>query len=393
MRTLQNLPGVTDCRQNTNEEGAPDVSLKFRGVPLTIECKNVLRNAAPKAWRAWIFKGRALRKTDPCSRYYSPNDFDVVAACLHAVDEQWTSNFVEPRQLDAHAKCKGKISNNVRVDDRGRRARWTCWRVPRGWLPRGGNDGRNQSFFRLRGGWITASKAAGFPRVSSRISTRFVVRPCGPCALAGSRERFARDGRSGTSRSGEASPEGCRARVRRAALPAVFQGRLLGHGRGNVFPILAQIHSRLTFESFAKRSRQPSSWKTSPASPSSIRTRGLRLVLEQIQKINRAEGTNYRPAWKILRAVEYGVPQLRERLFLVAFRDGAPFEFPKPKFTAPRTERISLRRSPPHGMGRPRRFAGTGRDRESSSQRKMGRAASVDSGRAELSLAYREGRR
>ncbi len=59
---------------------------------------------------------------------------------------------------------------------------------------------------------------------------------------------------------------------------------------------------------------------------------GLRLVLEEIEKINRSEKTRYRPSWKILRAVEHGVPQLRERLFLVAFRDGAPFTFPQPRF-------------------------------------------------------------
>jgi hypothetical protein len=117
VRALQNLPGVTDCRQN-DEEGAPDVFLKFRGVPLTIECKNVLRKRSAEGLARVDFQRTRASKTDPCSRYYAPSDFDVVAACLHAVDEQWTFKFVEPRQLDAHAKCKGKISNNVRVDDR-----------------------------------------------------------------------------------------------------------------------------------------------------------------------------------------------------------------------------------------------------------------------------------
>ena len=33
-------------------------------------------------------------KADPCSRFYSPNDFDVVAACLHAVSERWEFRYV-----------------------------------------------------------------------------------------------------------------------------------------------------------------------------------------------------------------------------------------------------------------------------------------------------------
>lgn len=64
---------------------------------------------------------------------------------------------------------------------------------------------------------------------------------------------------------------------------------------------------------------------------------GLRLVFDEIKKINRSEKTAYKPGWAILRAVEHGVPQLRERLFLVAFRDGASFEFPKPRFSTTQT--------------------------------------------------------
>lgn len=59
---------------------------------------------------------------------------------------------------------------------------------------------------------------------------------------------------------------------------------------------------------------------------------GLQLLLTQIQALNRRTGCNYAPSWQILRAVEHGVPQLRERLFLVASSDGTPFKFPQPAF-------------------------------------------------------------
>lgn len=38
----------------------------------------------------------------------------------------------------------------------------------------------------------------------------------------------------------------------------------------------------------------------------------------------------YNPQWKVLLAADYGVPQLRRRVFIVGRRDGAKFEFPDP---------------------------------------------------------------
>lgn len=38
----------------------------------------------------------------------------------------------------------------------------------------------------------------------------------------------------------------------------------------------------------------------------------------------------YNPQWRVLLAADYGVPQLRKRVFVVGRRDGEPFEFPEP---------------------------------------------------------------
>jgi DNA (cytosine-5)-methyltransferase 1 len=57
---------------------------------------------------------------------------------------------------------------------------------------------------------------------------------------------------------------------------------------------------------------------------------GLARILSGIAEINQRTGSNYKPAWKVLNAASYGVPQLRERVFIVASRDGTQFKFPKP---------------------------------------------------------------
>lgn len=62
---------------------------------------------------------------------------------------------------------------------------------------------------------------------------------------------------------------------------------------------------------------------------------GLRHLLEGIAQINRATGAKYTVAWKVLNAAQFGVPQLRERVFLVGSRDAAHFRFPEPTHTDP----------------------------------------------------------
>src|SRR6185436_1334856 len=55
---------------------------------------------------------------------------------------------------------------------------------------------------------------------------------------------------------------------------------------------------------------------------------GLRLLLAELQAINQLEGTSYLPHVDVLNAAAFGVPQLRERVFVVAHRDGRAFTFP-----------------------------------------------------------------
>jgi DNA (cytosine-5)-methyltransferase 1 len=57
---------------------------------------------------------------------------------------------------------------------------------------------------------------------------------------------------------------------------------------------------------------------------------GLQHLLEGIEQINREVGTRYTVAWKMLNAADYGVPQIRERVFLIGSREGIPFQFPEP---------------------------------------------------------------
>jgi len=62
---------------------------------------------------------------------------------------------------------------------------------------------------------------------------------------------------------------------------------------------------------------------------------GLRLLQSQIAAINKRTRSKYTPVVQVVSAAEYGVPQMRERVIMVAARDGALFKFPDVTHQAP----------------------------------------------------------
>jgi DNA (cytosine-5)-methyltransferase 1 len=60
---------------------------------------------------------------------------------------------------------------------------------------------------------------------------------------------------------------------------------------------------------------------------------GIRYVEKRLRQINKKRGTRYHANVEQLAAVEFGVPQTRERVFVVANVDGKPFSFPSPTHT------------------------------------------------------------
>lgn len=62
---------------------------------------------------------------------------------------------------------------------------------------------------------------------------------------------------------------------------------------------------------------------------------GLARIRDAVTAINARYGTAYKPEIGVLNAADYGVPQQRRRLFVVAARDGTAFRFPEPTHVGP----------------------------------------------------------
>jgi len=62
---------------------------------------------------------------------------------------------------------------------------------------------------------------------------------------------------------------------------------------------------------------------------------GLTFLRNALELINKTNSVNYSFEWRVLNAADYGVPQIRERVFIVGHIEGKKFEFPSKKFYNP----------------------------------------------------------
>ena len=112
---LRATPEISSVRK-LDEDARPDFEVVYKNrEPILIECKNTLKGkAADGSPRVDFQKSRASRG-DPCSRYYKASQFQVLAACLFPVRQEWEFSFCETRYLQPHLSCAGRLASNVCV--------------------------------------------------------------------------------------------------------------------------------------------------------------------------------------------------------------------------------------------------------------------------------------
>jgi hypothetical protein len=116
---LEGTLGILDV-EPIEADGQPDFRLKLApGIgssrQVLLECKNVLRKRNAAGDIRLDFQRTRAAKGDPCSRYYRPSEFDLVAACLHPVTEDWDFAFMRTDQMVPHAICPGRLHHNLLI--------------------------------------------------------------------------------------------------------------------------------------------------------------------------------------------------------------------------------------------------------------------------------------
>lgn len=109
-------PAVTGLRIG-QQEGPPDLFVTVGSAGLvTVECKNVspktLKDGTPKVETQ---KTRASKR-DPKSRYYAPDQFDVVAACMYGPWRRWEFRYKRSSQLARDRMYPDRIAAIQRID-------------------------------------------------------------------------------------------------------------------------------------------------------------------------------------------------------------------------------------------------------------------------------------
>ncbi len=69
---------------------------------------------------------------------------------------------------------------------------------------------------------------------------------------------------------------------------------------------------------------------------------GLLFLENALNLINKNNSVNYSFKWKVLNAADYGVPQIRERVFIIGHIDGKEFTFPERKFYNPQKDKHQI---------------------------------------------------
>lgn len=104
------------CRE-IDEDGQPDFEVGLRDGPtILVECKNVSpRTYADGTPKVEVQKTRS-QKSDPAGRFYRPEQFDVVAACLYSATGKWEFRFKRTAEMDRHADWPDRLAVMHSVD-------------------------------------------------------------------------------------------------------------------------------------------------------------------------------------------------------------------------------------------------------------------------------------
>jgi hypothetical protein len=116
-RHLQGVPEVVGA-ELIERDGQPDFDVRLvDGRRVLVECKNVSPNTyADGTPKVEVQKTRSQRD-DPAGRFYRPEQFDVVAACLYAVGGAWEFRFKATARMARHPLHPDHLAVLHRVDD------------------------------------------------------------------------------------------------------------------------------------------------------------------------------------------------------------------------------------------------------------------------------------
>ncbi len=114
-RCLHNLRrrGVIRGFESIDKDGQPDFAVVWKGRKYLLECKNVQKSLKNGEMTVDFMRSRFSMTKHPRTRYYSPSEFHVLAACLYNQTKKWEFRFIATNLLRRHPKHRSRFDNKV----------------------------------------------------------------------------------------------------------------------------------------------------------------------------------------------------------------------------------------------------------------------------------------
>ncbi len=96
-----------------DQEGKPDFKVRYRNRDFLIECKNVQKARRKSGEMTVDFMRTRNPIGKPWLRYYSPEEFDILAACTFNQTQEWKFRFLPTKFLSPHPQFAQQLNNKV----------------------------------------------------------------------------------------------------------------------------------------------------------------------------------------------------------------------------------------------------------------------------------------
>ena len=107
--------GLIDDFEDFDRNGYPDLAVPYRGRTFLIECKNVEKAKSESSRFTVDFQRTRNPIGRPQYRFYTPDEFHILAACLWNRTGRWEFAYVATVDLPRHSSYPDRLSNRVAI--------------------------------------------------------------------------------------------------------------------------------------------------------------------------------------------------------------------------------------------------------------------------------------
>lgn len=112
LRTLR-VKGLLQDFGSIDKDGQPDFWIGYRRHKYLVECKNVQKTTRHGEMTVDFMRSRYSKTKSPSTRFYHPDEFHVLAACLYNQTGKWQFRFIPTQRLPRHPRYRSRLDSRI----------------------------------------------------------------------------------------------------------------------------------------------------------------------------------------------------------------------------------------------------------------------------------------